>query len=298
MLRKRFSNWKLKTFITASPYCENIEADNVSANANKAAEKKSHFKANPDFNSEFINKSESEFIEYKRRNDNNDINNYNNDYNQSDFAYKSYNHPFTPEAAQSNIKTAKNNNNNNHNVFSRKELNEEFENKQNQHLNNCNNNIYQNLNQNNNDDIPNGNGPLNISKNKTNSLLNKSIESRKAMTMNENQDEYTNNKKLHSSLKAANRTNSKIKYNPNFELDNSRNNKYNTNYNYRHANTTRNKNSNSASKNIKNADCSSHNQYSSLFAMNNNNNNIQIRNASNEKLKSPQKIYDKLHQVN
>ena len=60
---------------------------------------------------------------------------------------------------------------------------------------------------------------------------------------------------------------------------------------YGHPNTTRNRD-NSASKNKGNVN-SSKNQYSSLFSMNSNVN----MNHSNEKIRLPQKIYDKLHQV-
>jgi hypothetical protein len=227
LLRKRFANWKLKTYTV--PHTKNAENQMVYKHESKQA------KENLEFNKEFKIKNENDFIDSKK----------NINEKENDFAYKNYNHPFTP-VAHSNMKQPKNS------IFSREELNGEFENK------NKESNVK--------DHLTNENKNITYSANKSN----------KNIAKNEHQDEYAN--KFYSSAKKENGTISKIKYNSNYDVNDN---------DYGHSNTTRNKET-SANKVNK---TSRNNQYSSLFCKNSN------KNESNEKIRSPQKIYDKLHQV-
>lgn len=250
LVRKRFSNWKLKTFCHSSSINNTKQADNQIHKTNKIE----NFITRSGSKSELRRKVESEFIDYNR-NDKDYI-------QQSDSVFKNYNHPFTPVAQSNNKKTTQNNNN-----FSREDLNREFENKQNQFNNE--NGYNENL-------IRNENKNITYSDTKNN-------DNRSAK--NENSDENVN--KYYSSVK-ENRPNSRNKYDANNAEAIHLSNKINANG---HPNTTRNRDT-SASKKNRNVNSHSNNQYSSLFSMNSN------RNASNEKIKSPQKIYEKLHQVN
>lgn len=238
LIRKRFSNWKLKTF-TASYYKDaekNVENIN---NANN-----SYHLIN--LNNEIKEKHEKDFIDYH---------NYSNNNNEkeNDYFNKNYNHPFSA-AVQSKMK------HNDNKSFSREESNKEFESKNNETNQKTD---YLNIN------LPNGN------KNKIYSA-NKSFEKN---DKNENEDKVFKKQPLTTNKESI--TNSKIKYNSNYEL--------NVNNNYGHANTTRNRD-NSANKQNKNSN-KKNNQYSSLFGKN------ISRDISSDKIRSPQKIYEKLHEV-
>lgn len=271
LLRKKFSNWKLKVFCGSNSININNKKNGIYIQDSSGDDFIDYQK-----HSKIINEDSKNNYDYQKKDNNYNTNyDYLNQNNQIDknSILKNYDKPFLP-VSQSNDPIK--------NKFITDETNDKFGNKNltARSNNNINKNFKFEKNAGNNLEQQNNN--LNIKYSAPNSKESKiknmsTIDNNEVFIGSNKNRNNRNNKNINKKI------NSNIKYKDLNKND----------FDIKHANTTRHRDlcsDNLNSQENENLDSSDNYQYSSLNALNN-------RNLDFEKFKSPKKIYDKLHLV-